>query len=286
MKTFTLPSMVGLLLAACLQATPAQAQATRTWVSGVGDDANPCSRTAPCKTFAGTISKTATSGEINCLDSGGFGSVVITKSITIKCDGVVGGIIAASTFGVIVSDGGLGTAIVVSRALDIERAGSCTNRIQFFSCAVLHVHDVQILDMRGTGGNGILVQPRGSGSARVVLNRVTLENNTQGLLADGTSTGGSIVVQVENSLFASSAGNGIWAKRAGIVVDRTSSKNNAGYGILADGGGALIHIGNSSVAGNGGGLGAQGGGQILSYQNNQASGNGFEGGPTGVLALK
>lgn len=48
--------------------TLAHAQATRTWVSGVGDDANPCSRTAPCKTFAGAISKTAAFGEINVLD--------------------------------------------------------------------------------------------------------------------------------------------------------------------------------------------------------------------------
>ena len=46
-----------LLLTLCV-ATMAQAQATRTWVSGVGDDVNPCSRTAPCKTFAGAISKT------------------------------------------------------------------------------------------------------------------------------------------------------------------------------------------------------------------------------------
>ena len=62
---------------------PAHAQATRTWVSGVGDDANPCSRTAPCKTFAGAISKTAAKGEINCIDPGGFGGVTITKPITI-----------------------------------------------------------------------------------------------------------------------------------------------------------------------------------------------------------
>jgi hypothetical protein len=75
------------LLVLVLQAVPARAQATRTWVSGVGDDANPCSRTAPCKTFAGAISKTAPNGEINCLDPGGFGAVTITKSITIDCGG-------------------------------------------------------------------------------------------------------------------------------------------------------------------------------------------------------
>jgi hypothetical protein len=89
--------------------TGAFAQATRTWVSGVGDDANPCSRTAPCKTFAGAISKTAVNGEINCLDSGGFGAVTITKSITIKCEGCIGGILAANTFGVTVNDSGSAT---------------------------------------------------------------------------------------------------------------------------------------------------------------------------------
>src|SRR5258705_2923794 len=75
------------LLMICLWASQAQAQATRTWVSGVGDDANPCSRTAPCKTFAGAISKTATGGEINALDAGGFGAVTIGKAITIDGGG-------------------------------------------------------------------------------------------------------------------------------------------------------------------------------------------------------
>src|ERR1043165_2011829 len=70
--------------------SPAFAQATRTWVSGVGDDVNPCSRTAPCKTFAGAISKTATNGEISVLDPGGFGTINITKSITIDGQGMIG----------------------------------------------------------------------------------------------------------------------------------------------------------------------------------------------------
>ena len=80
-------------LLVCGLALPAQAQATRTWVSGVGDDANPCSRTAPCKTFAGAISKTADAGEINCLDPGGFGGVTITKGLTIKCHYTEGGVL-------------------------------------------------------------------------------------------------------------------------------------------------------------------------------------------------
>ena len=85
-------------------ASLAQAQATRTWVSGVGDDANPCSRTAPCKTFAGAISKTANFGEIDALDPGGFGAVTITKSITIDGGGgQVASVLAAGTFGIQIS---------------------------------------------------------------------------------------------------------------------------------------------------------------------------------------
>src|ERR1700675_2228451 len=85
----------------------ANAQASRTWVSGVGDDANPCSRTAPCKTFGGAISKTAVGGEIDCLDPAGYGAVTITKSITIDCGGgdagMVGSILASGTNGILIN---------------------------------------------------------------------------------------------------------------------------------------------------------------------------------------
>src|SRR5499433_1577872 len=92
-------NMAGVLLACLVCGSAAQAQAPRTWVSGVGDDANPCSRTAPCKTFAGAISKTAPNGEIDCLDPGGFGALTITKSITIDCGGTFGSVLAAGTNG-------------------------------------------------------------------------------------------------------------------------------------------------------------------------------------------
>src|SRR2546421_8319241 len=109
-------------------ASLAQAQATRTWVSGVGDDVNPCSRTAPCKTFAGAISKTALGGEIDCLDEGGFGSVTIPKALTI--DGTFGSgcgsILAHGTIGINVNDSASGspnTSIVRLRNLSIQGAG-------------------------------------------------------------------------------------------------------------------------------------------------------------------
>src|SRR5262245_14122691 len=104
MSKITWSILFAVPLALSMHIAPANAQATRTWVSGVGDDANPCSRTAPCKTFAGAISKTAAGGEITCLDPGGFGTVTIVKSMTIDCSNVSGGILASGGItGVIVN---------------------------------------------------------------------------------------------------------------------------------------------------------------------------------------
>src|SRR5436853_7168423 len=101
MRKIAVPlTILGTLFALALPSTTAHAQASRTWVSGVGDDVNPCSRTAPCKTFAGAISKTAVNGEINCLDPGGFGAVTITKSITIDCHEVFASILNAGSNGI------------------------------------------------------------------------------------------------------------------------------------------------------------------------------------------
>src|ERR1700704_2278411 len=94
-----LSAVIGTTLALFALSAPAQAQATRTFVSGVGNDADPCSRTAPCKTFAGAISKTFINGEIDCLDPGGYGTLTITKSITIDCTGTLGGVLASGTNG-------------------------------------------------------------------------------------------------------------------------------------------------------------------------------------------
>src|SRR5882724_10092543 len=120
-----------------LASAPAQAQATRTWVSGVGDDANPCSRTAPCKTFAGAISKTAAGGEINCLDSGGFGGVTITRSITISCEPITAGVFVSGTNGIVVQ--AAADSVVVLRGISIEGLERGTNGIQFLSGRVLTI---------------------------------------------------------------------------------------------------------------------------------------------------
>src|SRR5256714_12397057 len=118
---FTL-SAIGLMMLILAAASSAQAQATRTWVSGVGDDVNPCSRTAPCKTFAGAISKTAAGGEIDCLDPGGFGAVTITKSLLI--DGTHG-----SGFGSILSSG-------APAAINVNDSGANTIVVRLHSLSI------------------------------------------------------------------------------------------------------------------------------------------------------
>src|SRR6185436_15877281 len=126
------------LAMAALWATGAQAQATRTWVSGVGDDVNPCSRTAPCKTFAGAISKTSTGGEINVLDPGGFGAVTITKSITISSEGFEAGVLVSGSNGIIIN--AAASSHVVLRGLDFEGQGTGTDGIKVTGAlASLHI---------------------------------------------------------------------------------------------------------------------------------------------------
>src|SRR5215471_12313643 len=133
----SIATLCGGVLAMLLAAAPASAQATRTWVSGVGDDANPCSRTAPCKTFAGAISKTAPSGEINVLDPGGFGAVTITKAITISSIGFEAGVLVSGTNGIVVS--AAATDRVTLAGLDIEGLGTGINGITILAGGAVHV---------------------------------------------------------------------------------------------------------------------------------------------------
>src|SRR5438270_13957634 len=143
---FTLKALTFLVVTlAC--ASAAHAQATRTCVSGVGDDANPCSHTAPCKTFAGAISEAADGGEIDCVDPGGFGTVTITKSITIDGGGTFGSILAAGTNGVNVNDSGSGapnTKIVRLRNISIQGFGTGFVGINYTSAKALYVENCEI----------------------------------------------------------------------------------------------------------------------------------------------
>src|SRR6476469_6149602 len=180
MRMRTAPfTFFAVVLGLCLYATPAAAQATRTWVSGVGDDANPCSRTAPCKTFAGAISKTAAGGEINVLDPGGFGAVTITKSITISSEGFEAGVLVSGTNGIVIS--AAATDVVVLRGLDIEGLGTGLDGIKVLGgLGSLHVEKCTINAFRGTNGSGIEIATT-SGTTQVYIKDTIVRDNGQGV---------------------------------------------------------------------------------------------------------
>src|SRR5438067_1449361 len=143
MKNKLVPGVLAVVVCLVFAAAPTYAQATRTWVSGVGDDANPCSRTAPCKTFAGAISKTAPGGEINVLDPGGFGAVTITKPITISSWGFEAGVLVSGTNGIIVNVPNA-TDVVVLRGLDFEGLSAATNGITVITGGTVQVEKCTI----------------------------------------------------------------------------------------------------------------------------------------------
>jgi hypothetical protein len=305
MKRSLLPVLAGLAFVA-LNANVANAQATRTWVSGVGDDANPCSRTAPCKTFAGAISKTATGGYIDCLDPGGFGSVTIIKAITIQCEEEIGHVLATGVQGIIINVAA-GTNVTL-RGLTIEGGGSgihginvvtggnvhlqevvitgfTNNGILFAPTsgnAQLHVVDTYITDSATSGGTfaAINFAPAG-GNVNAELNRVSLENNFAGLIANGG--GGIVNVTLRDTIVSGSGSNGIQATSsssvASVMVDRTSVSSNAGAGVNANGTQATVRIGNSTITNNVTGVSATSGGTLRTYKNNQINGNLSDGTP-------
>src|SRR5438128_6553454 len=171
-------------LALFLSMTPVQAQATRTWVSGVGDDVNACSRTAPCKTLAGAILKTNTGGEITVMDAGGFGSVIIRKSITIDGTGVPASILAAQATGITIDipfrrQGDTKRAVRI-RGLSINGLGNGINGINVIAARDVSVEDC-VID--GFTANGINVQ-----AGTLLVRNTTIRNNAgTGINATGTA---------------------------------------------------------------------------------------------------
>ena len=250
----------------------AQAQ-TRTWVSGTGDDAFPCSRTAPCKTFAGAISKTAAGGIINCLDPGGFGAVTITKSITIDCTATFAGVLAVGTNGIVINAAG---AVVNLRGLDIEGEGQGLIGINVFSAGVVHVEKSRIYGFQAGGASGISF----AGAGTLIVNDTHLHSNGTGIVLNGAN--GSVNMTLRDVISDQNTGNGVTitsaGQHAGATIDRTTLAFNGGTGLALNGAGTIAFIGNSTVVGNGTGVSAAGG-ILQSFKNNQIAGNVTDGTP-------
>src|SRR5829696_5737947 len=194
--SFTL-NVLAVMIFTLLVSSAAQAQATRTWVSGVGDDVNPCSRTAPCKTYAGAISKTAAGGEISTLDPGGFGAVTITKNLTIvgTTGQGYGSILASSVNGVNVNDSATAspnTIVVTLRNLSINGAGTTLglNGINFTSGRRVNVEDCTIFNFSNAGVNVVLTAA--NTGAFITVTGTRIYNTNRGISLSNTNGGNFI----------------------------------------------------------------------------------------------
>lgn len=280
----------------CLFSSAAFAQATRTWISGVGDDVNPCSRTAPCKTFQGAISKTAANGEIDALDPAGFGGVTVTKSITLDGRGFVAGILVAGTNGVNVA--AAATDTVVLRNLVFHAPSSPLAGVRIVSAKAVHIEDCTFVGFN----NGIEIL--GNSGAQVFVKNVSILNSvTTGILIGSGAVSGAPKVVVNQSrviggkvcidsqygaqailsdVVASACELGVRGAGTSEITVTRSVVAFADAGVLQEGS-AVIRIGDNLIGNNNVGLS----GSVASFGNNRlAAGNADAGTPTSSLPLQ
>jgi parallel beta helix pectate lyase-like protein len=283
-------------------ASMAQAQATRTWVSGVGDDVNPCSRTAPCKTWAGAISKTADGGEIDALDPGGFGTVTITKSITLDGNGTLASILNAGTNGINLNDSASGapmTKVARIRNLTINGAGTGFDGIRYTSGKALYVENCVIYGNKGNGVNsdGIEVNLTADGGQLFVRDSIIGENSGDGIRV--TTSVGQVKVNLDNVRADRNGGNagihfvnnssaymnncrtsmntihGVQVENnTSLSMDHSSSFGNGNSGLSGGGGTPSVRISDVSLFNNvNAGINFNGA-TVFSFQDNKIRGNG------------
>lgn len=237
--------LAGIGLMAVATASTASAQATRTWVSGVGDDANPCSRTAPCKTFAGAISKTAAGGEISVLDPGGFGGVTITKSISIVADGNEGSILVSGTNGIIIN-AGVNDQVTI-HGVRIEALGTGLSGVRVLQAGEVYLSHMFIRGARGTPGCGISVAPSAA-PTRVYVLKTELVANDIGVCVTAPSATQAAAVALDDVVIENNLTNtvSVDGPNAGLVL-HNSRLNQSAMSITN---GAFVNSrGNNFIAG-------------------------------------
>ncbi|MEA2904639.1 MAG: hypothetical protein QOI12_2026 [Alphaproteobacteria bacterium] len=292
-------SLPALLLALCLQATPAHAQLPRTFVSANGSDQNTCGRLTPCRTLAAAYAKTNAGGEINMLDPAGYGTLIITHSISIVNDGV-------GSAGILVGSGEVGITIdagpddeINLRGLIIEGGGHGASGIKFNSGKSLTIQNCVVRGMVFSGiafvptgtstlsvsdclaahtdGHGIFVGGQGTGTAVATFNRVESSNNgINGFSISSAGTSGSIDATATNIVAASNGADGVIAFGYGpgkiglTVVDSVFAYNEVGIRASTR---SSVRVGRTTVTGNDSGWNVDAGGVIETYGNNFVHGN-------------
>ena len=248
-------TLVGIATASLLCAEPVWAQATRTWVSGVGDDVNPCSRTAPCKTFASASTKTAAGGEIDALDPAGFGTITITKGITLDGAGTMASILHPNTSGITVNlmDAASPNTVIL-RNLSLNGAGTPLGTISIR--VVSSVATKLVIDnVQMARTSEACIRLTNTAPVTVVIRNSSLTQCATGIDVAPTG-GGTATVHVDGSL--------ITGATTGIAVAGAST----------------VRLSNTTITGNVEGFKVTAPASIESYNNNRLLGNDTDSVPT------
>lgn len=268
-------------------ATVAQAQATRTWVSGVGDDVNPCSRTAPCKTFAGAISKTAKDGEISVLDPGGYGAVTITKSIYINgTHGAgYGSIINSLVNGIIINITDVNDIrkAVRLRALDINGVSTGINGVSILAANNVFVEDSVIDGNTGNGTtSGIGIRVATANTTTLYVSDTRIHKNVTGIRV--SSTAGFASADIRNcNIENNTTGVDAASSNSFVTVDDSRVSANSSNGVIASVSGANLTVRESTLMHNGTAINAAAGSQVKALSNGVIFNNIGFGGSTGNI---
>ena len=292
--------MLAVSLVCLFAAARAEAQATRTWVSGVGDDVNPCSRTAPCKTFAGAISKTAASGEISVLDPGGYGAVTITKAITIDGGGNLGFVLAAGTNGVVVNAGV--DDVVILRNLSINGVGQGAspgvNGIRYLSGRALRVENCHIFgfsksgidvahDSVSTPGEltvanssftniaGVAIRVANGAAAGAVAPSASLDHVQINRAQIGVDIVAGVAT-ISNAVISHVTGQAVLAENAAVVNVVSAVISSSGTGVSAAGKGSIVRLANCDIMANSTGVNVAAGATGQRFTNSRILGNGSD----------
>jgi hypothetical protein len=314
---------------AVLSAPAGAATLLHTWVSSSGSDLGTCGEiSTPCKDLETAYENTTPGGEVTCLNSGDFGdssgTLTITTSVTINCEGAVGSATAIAGEGALLQFVSVETpagSVVVLRGLDIDAMGEGTcgssGLVLFNGAGVLHIEktkinhvatscsgiyydatgpgeldvsDSDITDNAASGTSaGIYIKPNSGVTASVSIDHSHINNNSFGIVADGTG-GGSIRGIVKDSVVSHNVNNGITVSSTGssvvLLVDQTAVAENY-HGLVAGGSGAGMLVRNTSVFDNTAGLYTTNGGTLYSYGTNSVNGNnGNDGTFTGTIGLQ
>lgn len=235
--------LLNLLAITVLGTTVMYGQASRTWVSGVGDDANPCSRTAPCKTFAGAISKTAAGGEIDALDPAGYGAVTITKAITIDGGGgQVASVLVSGTNGIVVQAGP--SDVVILRNLRINGIGTGINGVRFLSGKDLNVENCYIF---GFTTNGLDIALNQGTQATVHVYNSVFKNNGQVGIRATNAVAPNVKVAINDTNIAVDNIGVEASTNSTVEINESMISAMASDGVKTDGTGALVDISHSQI---------------------------------------